>query len=47
MYAGLRRLGDARSRALAQGQVALGGELRIGPDHDAARDPELGGQVAG
>ena len=31
----------------SQAQVALGGELRVGTDHDPARHPELGGQVAG
>src|SRR5690349_7503971 len=41
------RLGDARSRALAQGQVALGGELRVGADDDAAGDPELAGEIPG
>ena len=38
--------GDARPRALAQAQVALGGELGVGIDGDAPRDAELAGQVA-
>ena len=38
--------GDVRPRALAQGQVALGGELRVGVGHDLARDAELTREVA-
>ena len=38
--------GDVRPRALAQGQVALGGELPVGVDHDRARDAELPREVA-
>ena len=40
-------LGDAGAAAAARVEVALGGELRIGLDDDAAGDPELRGQRAG
>ena len=36
-----------RARALAQREVALGRELRVGVDDDAPRDAELAGEVAG
>ena len=39
-------LGDLRARALAQQQVALGGELSVGVHDDAARDAQLARQVA-
>ena len=45
--AGGGRVGDARPRALAQAQVALGGELAVGVDDDAAGDAELAREVAG
>ena len=40
-------VGYARTRALAQAQVALGGELRVGVDDGLPRHAELAGEVAG
>ena len=39
--------GDARRAARRAGEVALGGQLRVGLDDDAARHAQLGGERAG
>jgi hypothetical protein len=39
-------VGHARPRPLSQRQIALGGELGVGVDGDAARHPELAREVA-
>ena len=38
--------GDPRAGALAQAQVALGGELGVGLDRDPPRDPQLAREIA-
>ena len=40
-------LRHARTGALAQAQIALGGELGVGVDHDPPRNAELARQIAG
>ena len=44
--AGVRHRGDPRPGTLPDDQVALGGELGVGVDHDPTRHPELAREVA-